>query len=167
MAGYKKSRYLYIWLSRQVMAVWLYRFERGMFLTFGKAWQFMRIIFLPVLNLLYAYGNSELHYYANIGPGIRILHTSLGNVVSGKSIIGKNLTLTGGCVIGSRDVKADIPIIIGDFCEMGAHAVILGPVTIGDHVRVAACACVVKDAPNNSVLAGVPAKIINVSSEVL
>lgn len=145
------------------MAVWLYRFERGMFLTFGKAWQVLRIILLPGLNLLYSYGNSELHYTANIGPGIRILHTSLGNVVSGKSIVGKHLTLTGGCVIGNRDAKGESKIIIGDYCEMGAHSVILGPVTIGNHVRVAACACVIKDAPNHSVLAGVPAKVIETS----
>src|SRR5687768_1625355 len=102
MAGKSRSRYLYIWLSRQFVAVGLYRFERGMFVSFGRGWQVARIILLPIINLLYAYGNSEIHYQANIGPGLLILHTSLGNVVSGKSIIGHNLILTGGNLIGNR-----------------------------------------------------------------
>jgi serine acetyltransferase len=161
MAANKKVRYLYIWLSRQVVAVWLYRFERGMFLTFGKGWQVVRILLLPILNLLYAYGNAEINYCANIGPGLILLHSSLGNVVSGKSIIGKNLTLTGGNVIGNRGVKGNSVIKIGDNCTIGAHAVILGPVTLGNNVKIGSRACVVKDALDNSRLVGVPAKTIN------
>jgi serine acetyltransferase len=158
MAGNKRSRYLYIWMSRQVIAVWIYRFERGMFLTFGVGWRLIRIIFLPIINLFYAYGNAEINYKANIGPGLSLLHSSLGNVVSGRSIIGKNLTLTGGNVIGNRGIKENNKIIIGDNCTMGANAVILGPVTLGNNIKIGACACVVKDAEDNAILIGVPAK---------
>lgn len=163
MAGNNKIRYLYIWLTRPFVAIGLYRFERGMFLTLGKGWQYIRIILLPILNLLYAYGNSEINYHANIGPGLLILHSSLGNVVSGKSNIGGNLTLTGGNVIGNRKPKEDVSIVIGKNCTMGAHAVILGPVVMGNNIKIAACACVVKDAHDNAILLGVPAKDISQS----
>lgn len=44
---------------------------------------------------------------------------------------------------------------------MGANAVIIGPVVIGNNVTVGASACVVKNAEDGAVLVGVPAKNIN------
>ena len=166
MAGNKKSRYLYIWLSRQVVAIWLYRFERGMFLSLGKGWQVLRIALLPLLNLLYAYANSEIHYKANIGPGLVILHSSLGIIISAKSVIGNNLTLNGGNVIGNRGRKGDISIIIGNNCTMGVNSVVMGPILIGNNIKIASCACVVKNAEDNAILTGVPAKNINIKEAV-
>lgn len=51
-------------------------------------------------------------------------------------------------------------ISIGDGCFIGAGAIIIGPVTIGNHSVVAAGAVVTKDVPERSMVAGVPAKII-------
>ena len=52
------------------------------------------------------------------------------------------------------------PVVIGDDVWIGANAVILPGVTIGRHCVVAAGAVVTKDVPDNSVVAGVPAKIL-------
>ncbi|MCD8372573.1 MAG: sugar O-acetyltransferase [Clostridia bacterium] len=52
------------------------------------------------------------------------------------------------------------PIILGKNVWIGAHATILGGVTIGDNAVIAAGAVVTKDVPENAVAAGVPAKII-------
>ncbi len=52
------------------------------------------------------------------------------------------------------------PVVIGDDVWIGANAVILPGVTIGQHCVVAAGAVVTKDVPNNAIVAGVPAKII-------
>lgn len=52
------------------------------------------------------------------------------------------------------------PVIIGDDVWIGANAVILPGVTIGRHCVVAAGAVVTKDVPDNSVVGGVPAKIL-------
>lgn len=43
---------------------------------------------------------------------------------------------------------------------MGAGAIVLPGVTIGNNVVVAAGAVVTKDVPDNCVVAGVPAKVI-------
>ena len=52
------------------------------------------------------------------------------------------------------------PVIISDDVWIGANAVILPGVTIGRHSVVAAGAVVTKDVPDNSLVAGIPAKVI-------
>ena len=53
-----------------------------------------------------------------------------------------------------------LPIRIGNGCWIGANAVILGGVSIGDGAVVAAGAVVTKDIPPHVLAAGVPAKVI-------
>lgn len=52
------------------------------------------------------------------------------------------------------------PITIGDNCWIGASATIVGGVTLGDNVVVAAGAVVSRSFPDNVVVGGVPAKIL-------
>lgn len=52
------------------------------------------------------------------------------------------------------------PVVIGDDAWIGANAVILPGVTIGRHCVVAAGAVVTKDVPDNTMVGGVPAKVI-------
>lgn len=52
------------------------------------------------------------------------------------------------------------PIVIGDGCWIGANATIIGGVTIGDGAVVAAGAVVTKDVAPNTIVGGVPAKVI-------
>ena len=58
------------------------------------------------------------------------------------------------------------PVVIGDDVWIGANAVILPGVTIGRHVVVAAGAVVTKDVPKNTIVAGVPAKVIKKIEEI-
>jgi acetyltransferase-like isoleucine patch superfamily enzyme len=53
------------------------------------------------------------------------------------------------------------PIIIGNRCFIGCNAVILAGVTLGDHCVVGANSVVTKSFPANSVVGGVPAKLLN------
>jgi len=59
----------------------------------------------------------------------------------------------------NKAVKSN-PIIIGKNCWIGANAIILPGVELGDNVIVGAGAVVTKSFPNNSILVGNPAKII-------
>ncbi len=53
---------------------------------------------------------------------------------------------------------------IGDNVELGANVTIIGNIHIGNNVTVGAGAVVVKDIPDNCIIAGNPAKIIKIKS---
>ena len=125
----------------------------------------MRILFIPLFLLFNIIGDRHnIHYKADIGKGLKILHGACGVVVSGKTIAGEGLTLTGGNFIGGRKGTQEGDIFIGNNVNLGANAVILGPITLGNHIEIGAGAVVVKDFPSHSILAGVPAKLLNEGS---
>jgi serine O-acetyltransferase len=160
MLGKQKLRVLHIWLSRCFWGVFLYRLERGLYCTIGKAYKILRVPFIPLFNLIQAYANIDIHYMADVKGGIIVLHPSAGAVVSGNAIVGSNLTLSGGNIIGIRAGCKWGQLIVGSHCNMGANAVILGPIEIADHVSIGASACAVKDCLISNVsLIGVPAVV--------
>ncbi len=158
MAGRKKLRILFIWLSRGFWGVLSYRVDRGLFLIFGKSYTYIRVLLSPFFNLLQAYSNIDIHCSAQIGTGINILHPSMGIVISGKALIGNNISLTGGNVIGAKKECGLREIVLGNNCTLGANAVVLGPIKIGNNVKIGALALVLKDCGDNKTLVGVPAK---------
>ena len=76
--------------------------------------------------------------------------------------IGKESYTVSGAVILSHDycrgIKADT--FIGKRCFIGANAIIMPGIEIGDSVIVGAGAIVTKDVPSNCIVAGNPARII-------
>jgi serine acetyltransferase len=138
-----------------------YRLDRFFYLLVGRPWAILRPVFFPLFLLLRLLSaNHQIHYRANIGKGLHILHPALGVVVSGKAIIGQNLILTGGNCIGGRESLQDGDLCLGDDVSLGANAVVLGPISIGDDVVIGAGAVVIDSAPSQVVLVGVPARVI-------
>lgn len=159
ICGQKRVRLLFIWLSRGFAGVLLYRIERSLYLFFGKNYSVIRILFLPIFNILQAYSNIDIHYKADIKGGLLILHPSMGITISGNAIVGDNLTLTGGNVIGISKKCETNTFILGDNCNLGANAVVLGPIIIGNNITIGALACVTKSfTENNLTLVGSPAQ---------
>jgi len=162
LLGKNKWRILVVFFSRVFVGIFWYRIDRGLYLLIGNKYKFIRIILSPFFYMVQAYSNLDLHYESDIGPGIKILHSSVGVVISGMAKIGKNVTLTGGNVIGMNDPGE---FIIGDNCFLGANACIIGPLKLGSNINIGACACVVKSfLEDGLVLVGVPAKPIVRSS---
>lgn len=62
--------------------------------------------------------------------------------------------------IRNSGLECGKPIKIGNGCWIGGSAVICPGVTIGDNAVVAAGSVVTKDVPPNTLVAGVPAKVI-------
>ena len=102
-------------------------------------------------------------------------HTRIGlhNTIIGPVEIGNNVNLAQGITVTAlnhnfSDTNKRIdeqgvstnPVTIEDDVWVGANAVILPGVTIGEHCVVAAGAVVTKDVPPHSLVAGVPAKVI-------
>jgi serine O-acetyltransferase len=154
-------RWLSCWFSSSFWAIAFYRIDRFCYLLFGRGWSVFRIFLSPLLFLLRPWiGYCEIHYRADIGKGLLILHPTLGIVVSGKAVCGQNLTLTGGNCIGGKPGVREGDIILGNGVSMGANAVVLGPVRIGNNVAIGAGAVVVMDVGDDETVVGVPAKPI-------
>ena len=159
LIGKKKIRILHIWLSRAFWGIPLYTFERSLYLILPKAYGYVRIPLTPIYNIIYAYSNLDIHYKADIKGGIKVLHPAVGLVISGQATIGKNLTLTGGNIIGAKRACRKNEFLIVDNCNFGANATLIGPVKIGNNISIGASACVVRDCVvDNVTLIGVPAK---------
>ncbi len=82
-------------------------------------------------------------------------------VIGARAIIGKHCHIGAGTVVaGILEPPGKTPVIIGDNVLIGANAVILEGVRINDNAVVAAGAVVTKDVQSNTVVAGVPAKVV-------
>lgn len=60
----------------------------------------------------------------------------------------------------NQGLEKALPIKVGDNCWFGANVSVMPGVTIGAGCVIAAGAVVTKDMPANSLIAGVPAKVI-------
>ena len=56
--------------------------------------------------------------------------------------------------------EAGRDIAIGEGCYIGSGAILIGPLTIGDHAMIGAGAVVTHDVPAHGFAAGVPAKLV-------
>ena len=93
---------------------------------------------------------------SDVDSGLIIQH-GFATIISAKQI-GKNCKIYQQVTIG-YDHTLQAPII-GDNVEICCGAKVIGGVTIGNNVIIGANAVVIKDVPNNCIVAGVPAKII-------
>lgn len=103
--------------------------------------------------------NSSVPASCSIGRGTKFAYGGIATVIHARAVIGKNCVI-GQCVtIGGRSKYFEVPKI-GDNVYIGAGAKILGPITVGNNSVIGAGAVVIKDVPENSIVAGIPAKII-------
>lgn len=84
---------------------------------------------------------------ARIGPGLRIAHGS-GLVVGNAVEIGSDCLLMHGVTLGAPTLSriGDMPKL-GDRVTVGAHASVIGAVTVGDDAFIGAHALVTNDVP--------------------
>lgn len=93
-----------------------------------------------------------------VGYGFRIPHIVGGVIIHCKSI-GYNCQVNSGVVVGIKYTSENMAVI-GNNVELCVGAKVIGKVCIGDNVIVAPNAVVIHDVPSNSIVGGVPAKIL-------
>ena len=108
---------------------------------------------------IYQAHNSFIPASCEIGNGTVFGYKGIGVVIHKRARIGENCLIAQQVTIGGRSGHHDVPII-GNNCEICAGAKVLGPIRLGDNVVIGANAVMLQDAPDNTVWAGVPAKMI-------
>lgn len=127
----------------------------------------MRIPLLPQLiyRLIYFTNNCHVHYSTSIGKGTIIAYGGISVVIHKDAILGQNCVIESCVTIGGRSNLKKVPTV-GNNVFIGTGAKVLGNVKVGNNVIIGANAVVIHDVPDNSIVAGVPARIIESNVDI-
>ena len=99
----------------------------------------------------------EIHPGATIGKGLFIDH-GMGVVIGETAEIGDDVLIYHGVTLGGtgKDTGKRHPTV-GNNVVIGCVAKVLGPINIGNNVKIGANSVVLKDVPDDSTTVGIPA----------
>jgi len=108
----------------------------------------------------------EIHPGAKIGRRFFIDH-GMGVVIGETAEIGDDVLMYQGVVLGgvSLEKKKRHPTV-GNNVVIGAGAILLGPIKIGDGARIGAGSVVVKSVPPSATVVGVPGRIAEKNKKI-
>lgn len=117
-----------------------------------------RVMLEYFIRVIYA---SDISLRSQIGPGLVIVHGH-DIVIGGNVRIGKKCKILNGVTLGNKDTESPInqQPTLGDNVVIGSGAKLLGAIQIGSNVIIGANSVVLKNIPQNVVVAGIPAKVI-------
>ena len=114
---------------------------------------------LSVLNrLIFA---TQLPASTRLGKGVRLNYSGLGTVIHARAVIGNNVEIGPGVVIGGRSKLYEVPVIEDDV-QIGVGAKVLGPIRVGRGAVIGANAVVLHDVPVGAVVVGIPARVLRI-----
>lgn len=125
---------------------------------------FILHVFWKIIDTVFCrvFLNCELPSRLKCGRGLKLFHP-YGIIINQGASIGANATIRHQVTIGEKKGKSPK---IGNNVDISMGAKIIGDITIGDNCIIGANAVVTKSFPDNSVLAGVPARIIKRREEI-
>jgi len=123
-----------------------------------------KLKFLPLLPSFITYlirfiFSCYLPHNIKLGKRFVLGYGGLGVVIHERTIIGDDCHIDQNVTIGGTSKKYGVPVL-GNHVYVGSGAKILGPIIIGDNVVIGANAVIVENIPNNSLVVGIPGKII-------
>ncbi len=108
---------------------------------------------------------ADIHPAAQVGRRFTIDH-GVGVVIGGTAIVGDDCLIYQGVTLGmdGKHTQGKRHPTLGDNVMVGANAVVLGNIEVGDGSRIGAGAVVVHDVPAHTTAVGVPAHYIKHSA---
>jgi maltose O-acetyltransferase len=111
---------------------------------------------------------NRVYSNLDIGSGSHVDRRNLDGMFPQLIHIGENCIFAPHSIVLSHDASYAMftgkyhiaPVTIGDRVFVGYGSVIMPGITIGDNVVIGALSIVTKNVPSNSVVAGVPARVI-------
>ncbi len=144
-----------------VHAVMLHRFSHALW---RRGWRYPAR-FLAALTRFFTH--IDIHPGAVIGRRLFIDHGA-GVVIGETAVLGDDVTLYHGVTLGGTSWrKGRRHPTLGNGVLVGAGAKVLGPITLGERVRVGANSVVVKDVPADRTVIGIPGRIVRTERESL
>ena len=114
---------------------------------------------LSLLNrLIFA---TQLPASTTLGKGVRLNYSGLGTVIHARAVIGNNVEIGPGVVVGGRSHIWEVPVIEDDV-QIGVGAKVLGPIRVGRGAVIGANAVVLHDVPAGAVMVGIPARVLRI-----
>ncbi len=152
--------FCYFILESGVWATIFYRFNRAIYLIRIPIIRiFFKIISLFLFKFSEFFLGVAIPNSVDIGPGLYIGHTGVIRI-SPTVKAGKNLSIGTGVFIASKGNGVQGVPILGDNVYIGVGAKVLGPIQIGNNVRIGANAVVIKNVSSNVTVVGIPAYIV-------
>ncbi len=125
------------------------------------------LVLLPRLisHLSRFFTGIEIHPGARIGEAFFIDH-GMGVVIGETTEIGSNVTLYQGVTLGGtgKETGKRHPTV-RDNVVVGTGAKVLGPIEIGKNSRIGAGSVVLKSAPPNATVVGIPGRVVYYNGE--
>ncbi len=153
--------------SRLEVALTYAGFHALLFYRFAHWMWKHRIPFIPRALSQFArfITGIEIHPGASIGSGLFIDH-GMGVVIGETTEIGDSVTLFQGVTLGGTGKqRGKRHPTLGSHVVVGAGAKVLGPIRIGDYVKIGANSVVLQDVPDHSTVVGIPGKIVRIKDE--
>lgn len=122
---------------------------------------FLAMVHFAIARILYKPMESLYIYTENIGGGLYIQH-GFATIITAERI-GENCRIYQQVTIGYKNGTR--PPVLEDNVSVTCGAKVLGDITMHSGSLAAAGAVVVKDVPENAIVAGVPAKVIGYKDE--
>ena len=135
--------------------------------TFLREYKILKYTLYVMARLMYRHYGYKLGINiptsAKIGRGLYIIHYG-GIIINKDCVIGDNCNISQGVTLGEESIGANKGSpIIGDNVYIGPGSTLLGRVVVGDNVVIRANSLIINDIEDNSVVMGVPARVISSS----
>lgn len=148
--------------KKEIHPVLLFRLGTWIYLEAPRALRpLLKFFWWPCNDWISTLYDVHIEVGAKIGPGFYLGHRG-GVWINPMSQLGENCNISQGVVIGAAGSDVRAPVI-GDRVWIGPHAVITGPLRVGNDCVIGANTLVVADVPDKAVVVGVPGRILSYS----